>query len=133
LFPSPYFWFLLWFWSGLLRQGNHRDIAVILELEWAVFLFFGFGFVTFAVGLTNSVCFLLFHPDFWISFAIFGLFVPTAEPPRFCGDLELVWALFFGCGFGFVSLGWWVNGLLPFMHFSSPNSWLLLVIFLNSS
>ena len=33
--------------------------------------------------------------DFWISFAILVLFVPTVEPPRFRDDLELVWALFF--------------------------------------
>ncbi len=63
--------------------------------------------MTFVVGLTDSVRFLCF--PFLITgffFAILGLFVPTAEPPRFGGELELVWALFFCCGFRFVCLGW---------------------------
>lgn len=119
-FPSPDFWFLLWFWSHLLCRGNHRDITVILELNWVFFLFFGFGFVIFVVGLTDYIRFLCFPVP------ISGLFFCDFGAVCSDGGTTAIWwwvgahlgSVFFAVAFGFVCLGWWVNRLLPLFAFS---------------
>ena len=75
----------------------------------------------FLLSYVNSIVFfaqIVSLSRFLVSFGVLELFAPSEEPTRFGGELELVWALFFGCGFRFVCLGWWVNRLLPLFAFS---------------